>query len=58
MYAIVTCVIIYVVDAYVVCDIESSFDGSQSIIDLFQGDILIDSICLFVLLIPLSTEWI
>ena len=58
MYAIITCVIIDIVDAYIACGIESSFDVFNCVIDLSQDSIIMDSICLFALLVPLSIGWI
>ena len=47
-----------VVDAYIIYGIKSSFNGSQHVINMPPGGILIDSTCLFALLVPLSIRWI
>ena len=46
--------IIDIVDACIACGIESTFDKFWCVIGLSQDDILMDSTCLFALLVPLS----
>ena len=53
VYAIVTQVMIDIIDAYITCGIEFDFDEFQCVIKLSQDGILMDSTCLFALLIPL-----
>ena len=39
---------------YITCGIDFGFNGSWCIIDLSQGDTLINLTCLFAFLVPLS----
>ena len=49
MYVVITYVIIDIVDAYIICGIESSFNESQHVIELPQDGILMDSTYVFTL---------
>ena len=49
IYVVITHVIINIVNAYITCGTKPSFDESQHVINLSQGDILIDSTCVFTL---------
>ena len=54
MYAMITRVIIDIVDAYITYGIESSFDKSQCVVNLPQDGILMNLTYLYTLLVPLS----
>ena len=54
VYAILTHVIINIIDAYMTYGIKYNSNESQCVMDMCQGDILMDLTCLFALLVPLS----
>ena len=56
IYIVITHVIIDIVDACITCGIKSNFDGSLHVIDLSHDSILVDSTCVFALLVPLPTR--
>ena len=56
MYVMITHVIINIVNAHITGGLESTFGKSQHVIDLSEGGILMDLICVFAFWVPLSTR--